>query len=465
MVAAGDRPAIESARVPDQDLPAEAVLAFRDPFAEYQAASARSVRLGAGGQRQGSIGFPGVLEQSEADGLLSDWIQRKWRQRERATFVVAPSQTALAPGAILSLPGAASGMRFLVDEVEEGLVKTVSAREIAGSAAARRRPAKPAGSAPAPIYGKPQAIFLDLPLVTGAEERDQLRAALWTTPWKSQALYASPETTGFTLRGVVSTPAFLGKLAAPLAPGFPGRIDRANAIAVDLHSGELSSVSRAQLLNGANAGAIRSSSGAWEIVQFETAEEIAPSTWRLTGLLRGQLGTDDAMAAGAAAGADFVLLDEAVKPAGLLASEIGLTLNWRAGPTGQDFSAATFAEQAVTGGLRARMPLSPVHLRARRLAGGDLLVSWMRRGRIDADSWDGDDIPIGEESEAYRVEISATPGARLRSVTVTTQSWTYPAAEIAADFPVLPATAFVDIRQMSATVGAGIAARLEVALA
>jgi hypothetical protein len=466
MVAAGDRPAVEFVRMPDQDLPAEAVLGFRDPFAEYQSASARSVRLGAGGERQESIGFSGVLEQSEADGLLADWMQRKWRQRERATFAVALSETAIAPGALLSLPGAASGMRFLVDEVEEGLVKTVSAREVAGSVAARRRATAPASPpAPVPIYGRPQAIFLDLPMVAGGEERDQFRAALWAVPWKSQALYASPETTGFTLRAVASTPAFLGRLSTALAPGFPGRIDRANAIIVELHSGELSSVSRAQLLNGANAAAIRSASGVWEIAQFETAEETAPSVWRLTGLLRGQLGTDDAMASGAAAGADFVLLDEGVKPAGLLASEMGLTLNWRAGPAGQDFSTETFADQAVAGGLRARLPLSPVHLEARRLAGGDLLVSWIRRGRIDADSWDGDDIPIGEESEAYRIEVSTAAGTSLRTATAATQSWTYPAADIDADFPVLPATAVIDIRQMSAAVGAGLAARLEVALA
>lgn len=464
-IAGDDKPAIEFVRSPDQDLPAEATLAFSDPFAEYQSASARSVRLGTGGRRQEAIGVPAVLEVAEAEALLSDWMQRRWRQRERASFAVAPSQLGVAPGAILTLDGTADGTRFLVDEVEEGLLRTVSAREIVSSASARRR-TPDYGSPPlAPIFGKPQAILLDLPMVAGGSENDRFRAALWTKPWKSQALYASPEATGFTLRTVIPTPAFIGKLAAPLAgTGLPGRIDRTGSVLVELHSGELASVSMAQLLNGANAAAIRSLSGAWEVLQFATAEEVSPSTWRLTDLLRGQLGTDDAMLAGAANGADFVLLDDAVQPAGLLSSEAGLALNWRAGPAGRDFSSTTFAQQTATGGLRARLPLSPVHLDARQQA-GDLVVTWIRRGRIGADSWEGEDIPLGEEAESYRVEVRNGANVLKRTVTVGAPSWTYPAASISADFPVLPATALVSIRQLSASVGAGLPAQLSVTLA
>ena len=74
--------------------------------------------------------------------------------------------------------------------------------------------------------------------------------------------------------------------------------------------------SRLQLLNGANAAAIRSANSAWEVIQFQEAEEIGPDIWRLQTLLRGQLGTSDAMLAGAPVGSSFVLLDEAVRPAG-----------------------------------------------------------------------------------------------------------------------------------------------------
>ena len=67
--------------------------------------------------------------------------------------------------------------------------------------------------------------------------------------------------------------------------------------------GAMASVPTLQLLNGANMAAIRADNGVWEIVQFGDAEEIAPSVWRLTRLLRGQQGTGDALAAGVSAGA------------------------------------------------------------------------------------------------------------------------------------------------------------------
>ena len=59
-------PVVEVARVPDHQLPTEAILGFRDPLNDYQTASARKRREGAAGNRQETIGFPGVLEAGAA---------------------------------------------------------------------------------------------------------------------------------------------------------------------------------------------------------------------------------------------------------------------------------------------------------------------------------------------------------------------------------------------------------------
>ncbi|MGG2476212.1 phage tail baseplate protein, partial [Rhizobium sp. BR5] len=56
------------------------------------------------------------------------------------------------------------------------------------------------------------------------------------------------------------------------------------------------------VLNGENRIAIKAANGVWEIVAFARAEEIARSRWRLSALLRGLGGTEDALAAGAAIG-------------------------------------------------------------------------------------------------------------------------------------------------------------------
>jgi len=96
------------------------------------------------------------------------------------------------------------------------------------------------------------------------------------------------------------------------------------------------------------------------------------------------------------------------------------------------------------------MPLSPVHVRGRRTAGGDWQISWIRRGRVDADGWESSDIPLGEASESYRVDILLPGDAPLRSATVAAAAWTYAAADLAADFAALPAEADVTVRQLGA---------------
>jgi len=53
---------------------------------------------------------------------------------------------------------------------------------------------------------------------------------------------------------------------------------------------------------------------------------------------------------------------------------------------------------------RGLRPLSPCHLRWEEIAEG-WEITWIRHGRIDADTWEGVDIPIGEEGELYRLRV------------------------------------------------------------
>lgn len=450
LVADGDT-VFRAERAPDHQLPTELSLAFHDPMRGHQARTARAVRVGATGLRQETIAFPGVIETGTARSLAEDRLRRLWAGRDTISFDLPPTEIGVVPGRAVRLPGHAGDAEFLVETVEQGLVRQVSARRIVRAVPAPDHPDAPAGKATAAVFGAPAVQFMDLPMPPGGDAAERgLRIAAWAKPWRSQAIHASPEATGFVRRATAVRPATTGSLVAPLAAGVEGRVTRGAEVAVRLAGGALSSVSRAQLLNGANAAAVRSANGAWEVLQFEDAEETGASVWRLTGLLRGQSGTGDCAAAGAAAGAAFVLLDDAVVVAGLTAAEIGLALNWRVGPTGRDLSPAHVTETQIAGGVRARMPLSPVHIRAKRTAGGDWTLSWTRRGRIDADAWEGADIPLGEASESYRVDIGPPGGAPLRSVTVAEPGWTYAAAYVAADFAVLPAAAEIAVRQLGA---------------
>jgi hypothetical protein len=457
MVVQDEAATLERVRVPDRDLAREAELAFADPFQGYQPALARATLRR--GERSGIrvLSIPACLEIGAASAMLDDWLARQHDGRESVAFSVPPGQVDIAPGALISL---ADEGEYLVGEVEAGLSRRVAARRIVRSAPTPWHVASTASTDTRPsVAGAPFVLLLDLPMLPGSTTpEDQFRVAAYASPWRSQVAYASPEDTGFAHSANIAAPATIGQLVEAAGTGPEGRLDHHGSITVALFDGALASVPLLQLVNGANTAAVRSDSGVWEIIQFGNAEEIAPSVWRLTTLLRGQQGTGDAVAAGASAGAPFVLLDHAVARAGLPAEHAGLALNWMVGPTGQDFSGPTHVGLTMAGGIRARLPLSPVHLRVTRQPGGGLFVTWTRRSRVDADSWLSEDIPLGEEYERYRVDVRDGSGVVLRTAETASANWTYDAAWIVSDLPALPVEIEITVRQISATAGAGLPA-------
>ena len=102
-------------------------------------------------------------------------------------------------------------------------------------------------------------------------------------------------------------------------------------------------------------------------------------------------------------------------------------------------------------------PLAPVHLRARREAGGEIGFSWIRRSRAEDDAWGAAEPALDVSPERYRLSIF-DGSALKRTIEVSGPSASYGAAEQAVDFGG-PATGFgFSVAQVSATLGAGHAA-------
>jgi hypothetical protein len=112
----------------------------------------------------------------------------------------------------------------------------------------------------------------------------------------------------------------------------------------------------------------------------------------------------------------------------------------------------------------AEMPYAPVHLDA-VISGSDIVIDWDRRDRLDFSHGGGADVPLSETSELYDVIILDGVGAVKRTYTdQAPPPFTYPAADVTADWGSMPTALKFDIYQKSALVGRGFAGQATVAL-
>ena len=111
-----------------------------------------------------------------------------------------------------------------------------------------------------------------------------------------------------------------------------------------------------------------------------------------------------------------------------------------------------FSTSATALSLR---PFAPVRATARRGPDG-VAISFIRRGRVEADAWEPIDVPLGEDIERYEIDILDGDLVK-RTLVASAPSLTYAAADEIADFGAPVVTLDLRIQQMSATAGRGFA--------
>ena len=126
----------------------------------------------------------------------------------------------------------------------------------------------------------------------------------------------------------------------------------------------------------------------------------------------------------------FTTLASGLFLAGL--GQVGLRNAWRVGPADRDYADAACVAFESNASAKALMPYAPARVRAARTAAG-VMFTILRRGRRDADGWQLVDIPLGEDSEAYDLELLRN-GAVVRTLTTTSPTVLYPSAQEAVDF-------------------------------
>ncbi|MBI3672356.1 MAG: glycoside hydrolase/phage tail family protein [Rhizobiales bacterium] len=441
-------------RAQETELPATVQLAYMETALDYRRAAVEARRTGGASKREVQLELACAVGQAVAQMRADVALQESWAGRDSFEFALPPTRIELEPGDVVGLDLMGGRRVVRLESVSDGDYRKFKGRShlaavyATGNALGRDLDVKPIYS-----FGTPDAAVLDLPLVASPAVPHSPWLAASAKPWPGRlAVYRAVGATAYTLNRTIDAQATKGRLLGTLAAGPLHVFDRGNSLTVKLEFGALASVSEAELLQGANVAAVGGSAEGWEIVQFVNAQLVGPDTYKLSVLLRGQSGSEPEMADPRAAGSRFVLLNGAVVQPVLTLAEAGLAQTWRIGPAQYDLT-RKYVSIAHTGRLLGLRPLSPSQLRA-RLDGGDVVFSWIRRTRIDGDSWEVAEVPLGEDGEAYALDVLS--GATVkRSASVVTPAYRYAAADIATDFGAMPADFTLRIAQVSATYGRG----------
>jgi putative tail protein len=454
--------ALTPARLPDLDLPVRLDVTYPDPDREYQDGTQSARRFQAPQQARGqrTAQTPVVMQADTAKTLAEQSLWEAWVQRQTYRLSLPYRWATLDPGDVVTATDPVTNRTHLLrlTSVEHGANGILEAQGVAydGSIYTASE-AQGTATTFAPQMLRPttltRLLLLDINLLRDVDEGAGLYLAAAPDgqgDWPGAAVFQSPEAESWQPYATVTQAVSWGAATTALADGSPYVFDRTHTVDVRFVQGAPSTATELAVLNGANALVLGN-----EILQFVTATLVSGTTYRLSTLLRGRRGTEWATATHAAGERAILVTRSTLQRGAMGVSDLARALLYRAVSFDADLLAASVVPFTNTGaGLK---PYAPDHVAGTRDGSNNLTITWIRRTRIGGEWQDARDVPLGEEVESYEVDILDGGGAVVRTLTSTTQTVAYSAAQQTTDgvTPGDPITLI--IYQMSATVGRGYA--------
>lgn len=457
LVEEDEKPFLTVERQQESDIPASAQLNHMSPAGDFQSAITSVHRTNGNNLEVQSMNAPIIADEARMAPVLESWLTERWVNRETVQFGLDWSFAHLNVGDLVALDIGENANLYRITAIEEGAFLTIN-----GVATHTATATPDFGDGPEQRQiptvetGKVLVEFLDLPILPGTEASHGNRiAAARASGGGPFGVYASPIGSGFSYRQSLDLSATLGRLTNDFPPSdVSGRWSSSDDLYLELTNGALSSAAEELVLAGNNALAVEKPSGAFEVIQFRSAALVGPDTYRLSNLLRGQGGTEEEAALSALTGARVVLLNRACASLDIRDDELGSSLNWRITRSGGGLGDAATAADTFAPGLRGFQPYRPVHLSAHADADGNVRLTWVRRDRLNSDSWALAEIPQSEDAELYRVIVKDGSGQTLERETAA-QAMLLDTTEIQTAFGTSLPPLEIAVAQISATVGAG----------
>lgn len=441
----------------DEQIPKAVRCTYLDPSRNYDVNQQSAERAVGAAVGVSTLELPIVMGDAQAAQVCEKLLHVYLLERYQYEFGLPNSYLGLEPGDVVTLQ---------TDEVEyearlitvnynsDGTLKcSARANSAATYISAAEGVVGQQQESYIPYYGASVAALLDVPVIDDTIQNQYGYIAGMSgyySDWPSGSLLSSADA-GLTWK---TLQAFDGKASFGLCAGtlsaHDGRVIQVGgSLVVTLFGGQLESVTESQMLNGENMAAY-GVNGRWEILRFQNATLNGDGSYTVSRLWRGDKGTE--WATGLHQANDlFVLLDDPqLEFLTTSAFDIGVEKTFRAVTSGASSDDA-YDFKFTYGGANLK-PLSgvaPLGVRS-----PDLSITWKRRTRLSGGWRDGVDVPVGESSEQYEIDVM-NASAVVRTISTTTTSAIYTTAQQTADFGTIPATVTLRIYQMSEAVGRG----------
>lgn len=442
-------------RAQDVDMPREISIKYEDANASYQIGEQYSRRSNTKSINKKQIQIPIAISANQGKQIADAILYSTWASRNSFILSVSNKYMFVEPTDVLNITkGNITYTMRVVDKSQANDIITFNcvSEDNVYSQTSFGANYKTQNNIIQPIVNS-VLYMLDIPILQDHDDGIGFYVAVFGNGngWTGCSIYKSNDQSNWGNYGTsITTNATIGYTATTLGNFSSGNIfDEINTVGVFLINGTLYSTTEINVLNGSNYALLGN-----EIIGFKNALLIGNNTYTLSGLLRGVRGTEWAMGSHTN-GETFIFLDPStLRLETSNSSEYNLQRYYKAVSFGQYLSNAVIVN--FTNTAVAQKPYAPVQLGGGRDAAGNITINWIRRSRIQGAWLDNIDVPIGETSENYTIQIWDSAYANLmRTISATSPTASYTSSQQISDFGSNQSTIYVIVFQNSLSIGAG----------
>lgn len=446
------------------ELPCQVSVTYPNPSNKYEQSTQYSRRLVSSSQKVLTVDLSIVFTDDIAAVVAERILYKAWTSRFKYQFTTGIEYAYLSPTDVIYVQQGGNQYRLRVEKTgygSPGLIPFEAVEDNPLDLDSYATGAPNLVTTETVRYNGPTRLYLiDCPMLRDVDNDAgfYLAACGYVTSWAGCNVFRSTDSgvSYLSFTGLFE-PVVSGVAVTALPSGPTTVMDEGNTVDVIIFNAEdLYSDTEANVLNGYNV-ALLGDDDRWEVIQWVTGTLIDAATnkYRLSRLIRGRRGTEWAIGLHQV-NDKFILLSEnySIMRRNPGTADLNLERLYRAVTVG-DSNINSAVPQSFTNSGVSLKPYSPVHIKGARDGSGNLTLTWIRRTRVGGEWRDYSDAPLGEDSEAYEVDIMSGVTVKRTITGLSSETASYTAAQQVTDFGSTQSSIHVHVYQVSATLGRG----------